>query len=276
MRSEPPVIGFLTDFGLDGAAATCRAVMLSICREAQIVDIGHTIRKYAIRDGAFLLRFALPYFPVGVHVAVVDPGVGTARRPIGVRTGRGDVLIGPDNGLLLPPADALGGAVEARELTNRDLWLPITSSTFHGRDIFAPVAGHLAAGDAAFDDVGPRIATEHLVRLPEPSARASHGMIETVVTYVDSFGNVRLAGGADEVATAFGAPADGAPMVAEFNEPGPLRELTRYATTFGAVGIGESLLYVDSLGNLAMADNQGSIATRLGIGHDRPVRITRA
>jgi len=276
MRSEPPVIGFLTDFGLDGAAATCRAVILSICREAQIVDIGHTIRKYAIRDGAFLLRFALPYFPVGVHVAVVDPGVGTQRRPIGVRTGRGDVLIGPDNGLLLPPADALGGAVEARELTNRDLWLPITSSTFHGRDIFAPVAGHLAAGDASFDDVGPRIATEHLVRLPEPSARASHGMIETVVTYVDSFGNVRLAGGADEVATAFGAPADGAPMVAEFNEPGPLRELTRFATTFGAVGVGESLIYVDSLGNLAMADNQGSIATRLGLGHDRPVRITRA
>ena len=276
MRSEPPVIGFLTDFGLDGAAATCRAVMLSICRDAQIVDIGHTIRKYAIRDGAFLLRFALPYFPVGVHVAVVDPGVGTQRRPIGVRTGRGDVLIGPDNGLLLPAADALGGAVEARELTNRDLWLPITSSTFHGRDIFAPVAGHLAAGDASFDDVGPRIATEHLVRLPEPSARASHGMIETVVTYVDSFGNVRLAGGADEVATAFGAPADGAPMVAEFNEPGPLRELTRFATTFGAVGVGESLIYVDSLGNLAMADNQGSIATRLGLGHDRPVRITRA
>ena len=276
MRSEPPVIGFLTDFGLDGAAATCRAVMLSICRDAQIVDIGHTIRKYAIRDGAFLLRFALPYFPVGVHVAVVDPGVGTQRRPIGVRTGRGDVLIGPDNGLLLPAADALGGAVEARELTNRDLWLPITSSTFHGRDIFAPVAGHLAAGAASFDDVGPRIATEHLVRLPEPSARASHGMIETVVTYVDSFGNVRLAGGADEVATAFGAPADGAPMVAEFNEPGPLRELTRFATTFGAVGVGESLIYVDSLGNLAMADNQGSIATRLGLGHDRPVRITRA
>jgi len=276
MRSEPPVIGFLTDFGLDGAAATCRAVMLSICRDAQIVDIGHTIRKYAIRDGAFLLRFALPYFPVGVHVAVVDPGVGTQRRPIAVRTGRGDVLIGPDNGLLLPAADALGGAVEARELTNRDLWLPITSSTFHGRDIFAPVAGHLAAGAASFDDVGPRIATEHLVRLPEPSARASHGMIETVVTYVDSFGNVRLAGGADEVATAFGAPADGAPMVAEFNEPGPLRELTRFATTFGAVGVGESLIYVDSLGNLAMADNQGSIATRLGLGHDRPVRITRA
>ena len=113
-------------------------MILSICPDAQIVDIGHTIRKYAIRDGAFLLRFALPYFPVGVHLAVVDPGVGTERRPIAIRAGRGDVLIGPDNGLLIPPAEALGGIDEVRELANRDLWLPVTTSTFHGRDIFAP------------------------------------------------------------------------------------------------------------------------------------------
>ena len=121
MHSSPtrPVMGFLTDFGLDGAAATCRAVMLSICRDAQIVDIAHTVRKYAIRDGAFLLRFALPYFPVGVHVGVVDPGVGTERRAIGVRTGRGDVLIGPDNGLLLPPAEALARRAPSRRVARR-------------------------------------------------------------------------------------------------------------------------------------------------------------
>ena len=135
-----PVLAILTDFGLDGAVAACKGVILGICRDAQIIDVGHSIRKYAISDGAFLLRFALPSVPVGVHIGVVDPGVGTPRRPIGIRTGRGDVLIGPDNGLLLPAADALGGAIEARELTNRDLWLPVTSSTFHGRDIFAPVA----------------------------------------------------------------------------------------------------------------------------------------
>src|SRR5918995_6245554 len=138
--NERPVIGFLTDFGLDGAAATCEGVMLSICRDAQIIDVAHNIRKYAIRDGAFLLRFALPYLPVGVHLGVVDPGVGTARRPIAIRTGRGDVLIGPENGLLLPPAEALGGVDEAREITNRELWLPVTTSTFPGRDVFAPVA----------------------------------------------------------------------------------------------------------------------------------------
>lgn len=277
--AERPVIGFLTDFGLDGAAATCRAVMLGICPDAQIVDISHTIRKYAIRDGAFLLRFALPYFPIGVHVAVVDPGVGTERRPIAVATGRGDVLVGPDNGLLLPPAEMLGGAVAARELANRELWLPATTSTFHGRDIFAPVTAHLAAGGADFDDVGPEVALDDLVRLPEPRATAREGLVETVVTYVDSFGNVRLAGGRDDLAAAFGSLHDGTPLNVEF---GPVDgteavlEETRYGATFGTVPIGSSLVYVDSLGNIAIADNQGNLAGRLGIGADRPVRVRAA
>jgi len=272
--TEPPIITFLTDFGLNGATAACRGVMLSICRNAQIIDVGHDIRKYAIRDGAFLLRFTLPYAPVGVHVGVVDPGVGTTRRPIAIRSARGDVLIGPDNGLLPPAADALGGLVEARELANRALWLPVTTSTFHGRDIFAPVAAHLAAGDAEFDDVGPEIALESLVRLPEPAAVVAEGGIETVVTYVDSFGNIRLAGGRDDLEAAFGRLEDGVPLVAEF-DGGP-RDETRYGATFGTVPVGASIVYVDSLGNLAMADNQGSLATRLGIGPDRPVRILRA
>ncbi len=276
MSSERrPVIGFLTDFGLDGAAATCRGVILSICPDAQIVDIGHTIRKYAIRDGAFLLRFALPYFPVGVHLAVVDPGVGTERRPIAIRTGRGDVLIGPDNGLLIPPAEALGGIDEVRELANRDLWLPVTTSTFHGRDIFAPVAGHLANGDADHASVGPPLDPASLVRLPEPEAVAGDGVVDTVITYVDSFGNVRLAGGPDTLAAAFGPLDEGVPLTVTFGGGEPLSEASRYATTFGAVPLGASLVYVDSLGNLAMADNQGNLAARLGIGHDRPVRIMR-
>jgi len=256
--TERPVIGFLTDFGLDGAAATCKGVMLAICRDAQIIDVGHTIRKYAIRDGAFLLRFALPYFPVGVHVGVVDPGVGTSRRPIGIRTGRGDVLIGPDNGLLIPPAEALGGIEEARELSNRDLWLPVTTSTFHGRDIFAPVAGHLSNGDATFDDIGPRVPVDELVRLPEPEATAAEGEIATVVTYVDSFGNVRLAGGREELTSAFGALADGAGMTVNLNGAGP--ETATFERSFGAVGIGATIVYVDCSGNLALAINQGNFA----------------
>ncbi|HJP71758.1 MAG TPA: SAM-dependent chlorinase/fluorinase [Candidatus Limnocylindria bacterium] len=277
MRSSPPrpVMGFLTDFGLDGAAATCRAVMLSICRDAQIVDIAHTVRKYAIRDGAFLLRFALPYFPVGVHVGVVDPGVGTERRAIGVRTGRGDVLIGPDNGLLLPPAEALGGITEARELTNRDLWLPITTSTFHGRDIFSPVAAHLAAGHASFEEVGAVVQPDSLVAVPEPAATVRPGVLETVITYVDSFGNARLAGGRDELVASLGELHDGAGVSIDIEASGStLREETRFATTFGAVPLGTSLLYLDSLGNVALADNQGNLAQRLGVEPDQRVTIT--
>ena len=271
-----PVIGFLTDFGLDAAAATCRAVMLSKCPEAQIIDIAHTIRKYAIRDGAFLLRFALPYFPVGVHVGVVDPGVGTARRPVAIRAARGDVLIGPDNGLLLPAADALGGVEEARVLENRDLWLPVTSSTFHGRDIFSPVAGHLSARSASFESVGPVLPAADLVRLPEPVAVARPGELETVVTYVDTFGNLRLAGERTELDSAFDGLGDGDVLQVEFggsNGDAALRESVRFATTFGNVPTGAPLLYLDALGNIALADNQGNIAARLGVGPDRAVRI---
>jgi S-adenosylmethionine hydrolase len=273
--TDRPVMGFLTDFGLDGAAATCRAVMLSICRDAQIVDIAHTIRKYAIRDGAFLLRFALPYFPVGVHVGVVDPGVGTERRAIGVRTGRGDILIGPDNGLLLPPAEALGGIEEARELTYRNLWLPVTTSTFHGRDIFAPVAAHLAAGDASFEEVGATLEPDGLVEVPEPAATVRPGTLETVITYVDSFGNARLAGERDALAASLGELRDGLEVTIAIDADGStLREDTQFASTFGAVPVGTSLLYIDSLGNLALADNQGNLARRLGIQPDQRVTIT--
>ena len=274
---EHPIVTLLTDFGPDGAVATCKGVILGICRDAQIVDVAHTVRKFAIRDGAFLLTFALPFTPVGVHVGVVDPGVGTPRRPIAIRAARGDVLIGPDNGLLPPAAEALGGAVEARELANRELWLPsATSSTFHGRDIFSPVAAHLAAGNARFEDVGPVVPLDGLVRLAVPEARATDGAGDTIVTYVDSFGNLRLAGGAAELADAFGDMADGQPLVVEFGGPQPVREASRFGTTFGSVPAGASLVYVDSVGNLAMADNQGSVAARLGVAHDRPVRITRA
>lgn len=258
-RTQRPVIGFLTDFGLDGAAASCKGVMLSLCRDAQIIDVSHTVRKYAIRDGAFLLRFALPYLPVGVHVGVVDPGVGTSRRPIGIRTGRGDVLIGPDNGLLIPPAEALGGIQAARELANRDLWLPVTTSTFHGRDIFAPVAGHLANGDAMFDGIGPGVPSDELVRFPEPEATVGDGAIDTMVTYVDSFGNIRLAGGRQDLAAAFGILAEGDRIAVSVDGAPP--QTATFERSFGAAGLSAAILYVDSSGNLALAINQGDFAT---------------
>lgn len=273
-----PFISFLTDFGPDSAAAICRGVMLSIAPKANIVDISHSVKKYAIQDGAYLLTLAVPSFPVGVHVAVVDPGVGTARRPIGIRTRRGDVLIGPDNGLLGPVAEALGGIDEVRLLENRDWMLEKTSSTFHGRDIFSPIAAHVAKG-GEFEQVGTRIdpATLVVIDAPEPTAR--DGGLDSSVVYVDSFGNLRLAGVPADLAGAVGALDSGRRFVAEFGpsgDRGPQAEDVPWARTFGEIELGRPLLYEDSFGHLAYADNQGNVAARLGVAPGTPVRIRPA
>jgi S-adenosyl-L-methionine hydrolase (adenosine-forming) len=266
-----PFITFLTDFGPDGPAPICRGVMLSIAPDAQIVDLAHGIRKYAIRDGAIVLASALPYFPVGIAVGVVDPGVGTERRPIAIQTGRGDVLIGPDNGLFMPAAERIGGITEARVLENRELWLPGTSSTFHGRDIFSPVAAHLATG-TPFATVGPVVATEDLVQLRLPTAHVHDGWLETGIVYIDSFGNARLAGVPDDLAAAIGPLDRGRRLRVEIDgAPAPV-ELT-WEQTFGRVKVGEPLLYRDSSGTISLSDNQGNVAARLGLRTDQPIRI---
>jgi len=273
-----PFISFLTDFGPDSAAAVCRGVMLSIAPEALINDISHSVRKYAIRDGAYLLAGSLPWMPVGVHVAVVDPGVGTPRRPIGILAGRGDVLIGPDNGLLLPGAEALGGVREARVLENRDWMLERTSSTFHGRDIFSPVAAHIAIG-GAFAEVGPEVEVGSLVEIRFPEPTIGDGYLETSVVYVDSFGNLRIAGESGDLARAVGELTPGRVFEVEFaaaNGSGPILETATWTKTFGEIPRGRPLLYEDSSGRLAYADNQADVARRLGVGVDRPVTIRPA
>lgn len=274
----PPFISFLTDFGPDGPAPICRGVMLSIAADARILDIGHSIRKFAVAEGAYLLASAVPYLPVGIHVGVVDPGVGTDRLPIAIRTQRGDVLVGPDNGLLLPAADALGGPVEARALENRDLMLPATSSTFHGRDIFAPVAAHLAIG-TPFAAVGPEVPIARLVRLALPRAEVAGDELRTAVIYVDSFGNVRFAARRADLTAAIGSLDPGRRVVVEFEAAdgrGPIVERTTWQPTFGQVPVGDSLLFEDSLGRVALADNQGDAASRLQVGADRAARIRAA
>jgi S-adenosylmethionine hydrolase len=273
-----PFISFLTDFGPDSAAAVCRGVMLSIAPEARINDISHSVRKYAIRDGAYLLAGSLPWMPIGVHVAVIDPGVGTPRRPIGILAGRGDVLIGPDNGLLLPGAAALGGVREARVLENRDWMLERMSSTFHGRDIFSPVAAHIAIG-GAFAEVGPEVEIGSLVEITFPEPTIGDGFLETAVVYVDSFGNLRIAGQSRDLARAVGELTPGRVFEVEFaaaNGSGPILETATWTKTFGEIPRGRPLLYEDSSGRLAYADNQADVAHRLGVGVDRPVTIRPA
>jgi S-adenosylmethionine hydrolase len=272
MPDPRPVIGFLTDFGLDGAAAICRGVMLSIARDAQIVDISHAVRKFAIGDGAYLLRTAISWLPVGTHVAVVDPGVGTSRRPIGLLTERGDVLIGPDNGLLLPAAERLGGIREARSLDNRAWMLPETSSTFHGRDIFAPVTAHLAMG-APYEQVGLKIDLRDLVALDLPRASATADRLETGVVYIDSFGNLRLAGGAADLREALGEVAPGAGLVVELATG---EVAAAFARTFGEVPAGTLLVYQDSSNDLAIGESSGDAARRLGVTTGARIGIRRA
>lgn len=260
-RPERPVIGFLSDFGSDSAAAICRGVILSIARDAQIVDIDHGVRKFAIGDGAFLLWAALPWLPVGVHLAIVDPGVGTARRPIALRVARGDVLVGPDNGLLMPAAERLGSVVEARALENAALMLEHRSSTFHGRDVFAPVTAHLAAG-AAFEAVGPPVDPTSLVQAAFPSPVRDGDTLVAEVLYVDSFGNVRLSARPSDL-PASRAPAGRRFELAATDPVTPVR--LRLVETFGEVAAGEALLYEDSNGLLAIGVNRGSAADRLAL-----------
>ncbi len=264
-------MGFLTDFGSDSAAAICRGVILSIARDAQIVDIDHAVRKFSIGDGAFLLWAALPWLPVGVHVGVVDPGVGTSRRPVGLRVGRGDILIGPDNGLLMPAAERLGGIVEARLLEAPELMRDRPSSTFHGRDVFAPVAAHLAHG-VPFERVGPELPISDLVarRMPEPSREGSSLTAEVV--YVDSFGNARLGARRADLPD----EARGGNVAVSVLQAGLVRPLPPMpaARTFGEVGVGAALLYEDSNGLLAIGVNQGDAATLLGLTTGDRLRIT--
>jgi len=191
---------------------------------------------------------------------------------------RGDLLVGPDNGLLILGAEALGGVIEARRLDNRALWLSTaTSSTFHGRDLFAPVAARLVAGSARFDEVGSALEVDALVTLPPAVAVVGEGWLEADVIYVDSFGNLRLAGGAQELVQALGDLSGERRVRIEVSDTagGAARvEEARFAATFGAVSAGATLLYIDSSGHLALADNQGSLATRLRVATGARLRIS--
>src|SRR6202000_1702017 len=161
---------FLTDYGLEDAfVAVCHAVALQVAPDLQITDITHLVPLGDVRRGATVLAQAVPYFPPAVHVAVVDPGVGTARLGVAVQAGASS-FVGPDNGLLSTAVAVAGGAARAVSLTNRALWRETTTATFHGRDIFMPVAARLAAG-LPLDEAGDLVEATSLVTLPPPECR---------------------------------------------------------------------------------------------------------
>ena len=186
------IITLLTDYGHDDEfVGVCHAVISGIAPDIPIVDLTHGIERFGVRQGAIVLRNSLPYVPVGVHVAIVDPQVGTERRGLALRTGDGRVLIGPDNGLLSPAWESCGGIVEAVDISRSPHRLEPVSATFHGRDIFAPVAAHLAAG-AELADAGQHVDPDELQVLELPRTEVREGQVVAHVLLVDRFGNASL------------------------------------------------------------------------------------
>jgi S-adenosylmethionine hydrolase len=260
-------ITFLTDFGLqDDFVGVCRGVIKRIARDVMILDVTHGIDPQAVTQGALVLARAVPYLPPAVHLAVVDPGVGGDRRGVAIRTGDGCVYVGPDNGLLTLAADR-GGIDSARSLTNPRYHLEHVSRTFHARDIFAPVAAHLAAG-VHFDDLGDEADPASLVRIDVPVPLVAGGELSATVVDVDRFGNLGLNITRADV-EAFGlGPGDQVELRFTLN---PYYALV--AETYADASRGELILHEDSYGAYAIAISGGSAAALTEAGPGDVIRI---
>jgi S-adenosyl-L-methionine hydrolase (adenosine-forming) len=259
-------ISLTTDYGLaDGFVAACRGVIAQKAPGAQVIDVSHAIPPQDVRRGATVLAQVVPYLPPCVHVGVVDPGVGTGRRGIVVVTEEG-VLVGPDNGLLLPAAEALGGVGACYELVAEEYRLEAVSHTFHGRDIFAPAAAYLTLGVEP-QDFGPELDPETLVRLPEPKVVVAGQRLISDVLTVDHFGNIQLAAQVRDI-IATGLLLPGASVQVQIGMHVIDATIGR---TFDDVEPGEALVYVDSAGHVAVAVNQGFASSMLMLGQRNAV-----
>ena len=259
MATRP--ITFLSDYGYeDEFAGVCRAVIARIAPDATVIDLTHGIPRHAVERGAIVLANAVPYAPAGVHLAVVDPGVGSPRRAVAVRTATENrILVGPDNGLLWPAIQRVGGATQAVDVSLSDLRLEPISATFHGRDVFAPVAAHLARG-ASLPEAGEEIDADSLVRIETTEPVIESGLVVAHVVSVDRFGNVAL-DLADRHLPQSGLRM-GRPVTVDV--AGATHDAV-YALTFADVPNGGLLLYEDSNAALALAVNRGSAAAELGL-----------
>lgn len=262
----PPVITFLSDYGLGNEfVGVCHAVIARRCAEARVIDLTHSIPRHDVHTGAIILRSTLPYLPDAIILAVVDPGVGTSgargRRAIAVRTVQeGRLLVGPDNGLLMPVCERLGGVAEAVDVEASPERVEPVSPTFHGRDIFAPVAGALAAG-VPLASLGEQLEPESLRRLNISVAVMTDAGLELHVLNSDTFGNLILDGQTEQVAE-LGLELGDEVLV----HTGGRSHHATFARTFADVHPGGLMLYKDGLGMLALAVNRGSAAEMLGAG----------
>ena len=261
------VVTFLSDFGLqDDFVGTCHGVIKRIAPETEIIDITHGVPRLQILQGALVLANTIPYMPVGVHLAVVDPGVGSPRRALVLRDEEGRFYVGPDNGLLVPAAERAGIAA-AHELANPAYALESVSRTFHGRDLFAPAAAHLSLG-VPIEELGPPLAPDSLVRLDLPEPDLGQSRIGACVLYVDSFGNIAL-NLTREHATDVGI----VPGTQIELELGGERVYAIAARTFADARPGDIILYEDSYRNMSVAISGGNAAEMLHARAGQPLRI---
>jgi S-adenosyl-L-methionine hydrolase (adenosine-forming) len=265
-----PVVSFLTDYGLrDGFVGVCHGVIARGCPDARVIDLTHEIPPQDVHSGALVLAASVEYLPDGaVHLAVVDPGVGTARRAVAVVSHSGARFVGPDNGLLEPAVSACGGAAEAVDIGRSSFALAGVSATFHGRDLFAPVAAALAAG-RALSEVGSAVEPASLVALERTRPSREDRTLVAHVQYVDQFGNLQLDADAPDIAW---VTAAGLVEVSSAAWDRPALAV-RHGVTFADVATGELLLYEDAHRRPAIAVNRGSAAERLGLGVGGELRI---
>ena len=262
-------IVFLTDFGLgDEFVGTCHGVIARRTPGAPVIDLSHGVPPGDVLRGALLLRDSIPYVPDdAVLLGVVDPGVGGSRIPVAVRTAGGRMLVGPDNGLLSLAWKALGGVAQAVRIEADDVVLRPTSRTFHGRDVFAPAAAHLAGGGAV-SELGPSVSPGSLVAVEIPRAEVAPGRVSACVLSVDRFGNVALAVTRDDLRAA-GLDAS---VVVEVRTPGRVARATP-GSTFGDVEPGQLVVLVDSAGWVAVGRNGGSAADLLAAAPGATVQL---
>lgn len=247
-----PVVTFLSDFGSsDPFVGVCQGVIVRTCPEAEVIHLTHGIEPQSVGQGSRVLAASVPYLPVGVHMAVVDPGVGSERRAICLRSAEGRLFVGPDNGLLIAAAEASGGIELAVEITSSEYMLDSVSRTFHGRDVFAPVSGHLAAGLDP-ERLGHAVDPDTLVRARELATRVEGTLLTATVQQLDRFGNIQLSAALADLGERF--------------ESGRRVEVTlggdsyfaTCARTFADVSRGDLVLYEDSEQRLSIAINRGN------------------
>ncbi len=268
-----PVITFLSDYGLaDGFVGVCHGVIARICPEARVIDLTHGIPRHDASAGALALAEALPYMPAGVHLAVVDPDVGASRRAVALRAADGRLLVGPDNGVLSLAAEGSGGVTEAADIAGSRLRLEPVSATFHGRDIFAPVSAHLAAG-VPLAEVGTPLDPASLVRveLSRPRVQPSGAIVAHAVS-VDRFGNVQLDVTHEDLAGS--GLKLGRGVVIRLDD-GRV-EAAPFVRTFAEALPDSVLVYEDASRRLAVAVRHGDAAAWLGLAAGDELEIAPA